>query len=60
MIKAERQVPIRSAESSIADLIHLNKLSGDRGIKFRSLTGGINTTTVGGKIVFHNMGALET
>ncbi len=43
---------------SIADLIHLLKLFGDRGIEFRSLTDGIDTTTTGGRLVFHIMGAL--
>lgn len=43
---------------SIADLIHLLKLFGDRGIEFRSLTDGIDTTTAGGRLVFHMMGAL--
>ncbi len=43
---------------SIADLIHLLKLFGDRGIEVRSLTDGIDTTTPGGRLVFHIMGAL--
>lgn len=43
---------------SIADLIHLLKLFEDRGIEFRSLTDGIDTTTAGGRLVFHIMGAL--
>ena len=43
---------------SIADLIHLLKLFGDRGIEFRSLTDGIDTRTAGGRLVFHIMGAL--
>lgn len=43
---------------SIADLIHLLKLFGVRGIEFRSLTDGIDTTTAGGRLVFHIMGAL--
>ncbi|OWU66873.1 recombinase family protein [Marinibacterium profundimaris] len=43
---------------SIADLIHLLKLFGDRRIEFRSLTDGIDTTTAGGRLVFHIMGAL--
>ena len=43
---------------SIADLIHLLKIFGDRGIGFRSLTDGIDTTTAGGRLVFHIMGAL--
>jgi len=42
----------------IADLIHLLKLFGDRGIEFRSLTDGVDTTTAGGRPVFHIMGAL--
>ncbi|WP_179381482.1 recombinase family protein [Jannaschia marina] len=43
---------------SIADLVHLLKLFGERGIEFRSLTDGIDTTTAGGRLVFHIMGAL--
>ena len=43
---------------SIADLIHLLKLFGDRVIEFRSLTGGIDTATAVGRLVFHIMGAL--
>ena len=43
---------------SIADLIHLLKLFGERGIEFGSLTDGIDTTTAGGRLVFHIMGAL--
>ncbi|MGH1416136.1 MAG: recombinase family protein [Pelagimonas sp.] len=43
---------------SIADLVHLLRLFGDRGIEFRSLTDGIDTTTAGGRLVFHIMGAL--
>ena len=43
---------------SIADLIHLLKLFDERGIEFRSLTDGIDTTTAGGRLVFHIMGAL--
>tara|TARA_Y100001951_G_scaffold103407_2_gene112203 strand:- start:152 stop:616 length:465 start_codon:yes stop_codon:yes gene_type:complete len=43
---------------SIADLIHLLRLFGNRGIEFRSLTDGIDTTTAGGRLVFHIMGAL--
>ena len=43
---------------SIADLIHLLKFFEDRGIEFRSLTDGIDTTTAGGRLVFHIMGAL--
>lgn len=43
---------------SIADLIHILQLFGDRGIEFRSLTDGIDTTTAGGRLVFHIMGAL--
>lgn len=43
---------------SIADLIHLPKLFSDRGIEFRSLTDGIDTTTAGGRLVFQIMGAL--
>lgn len=43
---------------SIADLIHLLKVFGERGIEFRSLTDGIDTTTAGGRLVFHIMGAL--
>lgn len=43
---------------SIAELIHLLKLFGDRGIEFCSLTDGIDTTTAGGRLLFHIMGAL--
>lgn len=43
---------------SIADLVHLLKLFGERGIEFRSLTDGIDTTTAGGRLVFHIKGAL--
>ena len=43
---------------SIADLIYFRKLFGDCGIQFRSLTDWIDTTTAGGRLVFHIMGAL--
>ena len=43
---------------SIAELIHLMKLFGERGIEFRSLTDGIDTTTAGRWLVFHIKGAL--
>jgi len=43
---------------SIADLIHLLKTFEERGIEFRSLSDGIDTTTTGGRLVFHMMGAL--
>jgi DNA invertase Pin-like site-specific DNA recombinase len=43
---------------SIADLIHLLKTFEERGVEFRSLTDGIDTTTAGGRLVFHIMGAL--
>ncbi|WP_238987568.1 recombinase family protein [Roseovarius dicentrarchi] len=43
---------------SIADLIHLLKTFDERGVEFRSLTDGIDTTTAGGRLVFHIMGAL--
>ncbi|MEM6385660.1 MAG: recombinase family protein [Pseudomonadota bacterium] len=43
---------------SIADLIHLLGVFRERGIEFRSLTDGIDTTTAGGRLVFHIMGAL--
>ena len=46
------------AGRSIVDLIHLLKLFGGRGMEFRSLTDGIDTTTAGGRLVFHIMGAL--
>jgi len=43
---------------SIADLIHLLKTFEERAVEFRSLTDGIDTTTAGGRLVFHIMGAL--
>ncbi|ATF04086.1 putative integrases/recombinase (plasmid) [Phaeobacter gallaeciensis] len=43
---------------SIADLIHLLKTFEEREVEFRSLTDGIDTTTAGGRLVFHIMGAL--
>jgi DNA invertase Pin-like site-specific DNA recombinase len=43
---------------SIADLIHLLKTFEESGVEFRSLTDGIDTTTPGGRLVFHIMGAL--
>lgn len=43
---------------SIADLIHLLNMFGDRGIGFQSLRDGVDTTTAGGRVVFHIMGAL--
>lgn len=45
------------AGQSIADLIHLLKLFGDRGIEFRSLTDGIDAATAGGRLVFRVTGA---
>jgi DNA invertase Pin-like site-specific DNA recombinase len=46
------------AGRSIADLIHLLKTFEEQGIEFRSLTDGIDTTTAGGRLIFHIMGAL--
>lgn len=43
---------------SIVDLIHHLKTLEERGIEFQSLTDGIDTMTVGGRQVFHIMGAL--
>lgn len=42
----------------ISDLIHLLKLFEGRGIEFRSLADGVDTTTADGKLFFHIMGAL--
>lgn len=43
---------------SLSHLITLVHDLGERGIGFRSLTEGIDTTTAQGKLVFHMMGAL--
>lgn len=43
---------------SLSHLITLVRDLGERGIGFRSLTEGIDTTTAQGKLVFHMMGAL--
>lgn len=43
---------------SIADLIHLLKTFKERGIEFRSLSDGIDTTSAGGSSVFQVVGAL--
>lgn len=43
---------------SLSHLITLVHGLGERGIGFRSLTEGIDTTTAQGKLVFHMMGAL--
>lgn len=43
---------------SLADLIGLITALGEQGCGFRSLTEEINTTTAGGRLVFHVLGAL--
>lgn len=43
---------------SLPHLIEVIKAIGDRGAGFRSLTASIDTTTAGGRLVFHMMGAL--
>lgn len=43
---------------SLKDLIETLKLLKDRGVDFISLTEKIDTTTPGGKLIFHLMGAL--
>jgi DNA invertase Pin-like site-specific DNA recombinase len=43
---------------SLLDLITIVKNLEDRGVNFRSLTEGFDTTTNGGKLVFQIMGAL--
>lgn len=43
---------------SLSDLIALLNDLEKRGVNFRSLTDGIDTTTAGGMLVFHIMGAL--
>lgn len=43
---------------SLASLISLLSGFEDKGIEFKSITDGIDTTTTGGKLVFHIMGAL--
>jgi DNA invertase Pin-like site-specific DNA recombinase len=43
---------------SLVDLINIVRDLDARGVGFRSLSDGIDTTTNGGKLVFHIMGAL--
>ncbi len=43
---------------SLSHLIEVISTLGDRGIGFRSLSENIDTTTAGGRLVFHMMGAL--
>ena len=43
---------------SLSSLINLLGEFEKRGVEFKSLTDGIDTTTAGGKLVFHIMGAL--
>jgi len=43
---------------SLPHLIELIRTIGERGAGFRSLTENIDTTTAGGRLVFHMMGAL--
>jgi DNA invertase Pin-like site-specific DNA recombinase len=43
---------------SLPHLIETIRLIGDKGAGFRSLTESIDTTTAGGRLVFHMMGAL--
>ena len=43
---------------SLANLIELMTLLAERGIGFRSLSEQIDTTTSGGKLIFHIFGAL--
>ncbi len=43
---------------SLKDLIETLNLLKDRGVDFISLTENIDTTTAGGKLIFHLMGAL--
>ena len=43
---------------SIQHLIEVVTLLGERGVGFRSLTEGFDTTTPGGKLLFHALGAL--
>ena len=43
---------------SVVDLATILKELGERGIEFRSLTEGFDTSTNGGKLVFHIMGAI--
>jgi len=44
---------------SLSHLIDTVKLIGGKGAGFRSLTESIDTTTAGGRLVFHMMGALS-
>src|SRR6184192_1424494 len=46
------------AGRSLTHLIELLKELKERGIEFISLTEQLNTTTLGGKLIFHLMGAL--
>lgn len=43
---------------SLRDLIDIVNDLGERGIAFRSLTDGVDTTTAGGEFYFHILGAL--
>lgn len=43
---------------SLADLIALLSQVQDKGCEFRSLTEAIDTTTAGGKLIFHILGAM--
>lgn len=43
---------------SLLDLLDKLKKLEDRGVHFRSLTEGIDTTTPGGRLIMHVMGAL--
>jgi DNA invertase Pin-like site-specific DNA recombinase len=43
---------------SVADLVHIVIDLGERGVEFRSLIEGFDTTTSGGKLLFHVMAAI--
>jgi DNA invertase Pin-like site-specific DNA recombinase len=43
---------------SLRDLIETLTILKDRGVNFISVTENIDTTTPGGKLIFHLMGAL--
>ena len=43
---------------SLKDLIEIVNALGERGVGFQSLTEGFDTTTPGGKLIFHLFGAL--